>query len=157
MLKPKVTNVAVPANGAFVAITLTFPQTSRAAIEEDPNLNAGVAQGLEGYYLDPAIASPLLMAQYAGLPAGQVVTAGGVLLNGAQVAQLTALGGLLSTEQYWPAAGAATGPAYQPIQLGDWLRIHAGFGEWIAAQGAGVLLLTSKSATPTGIVLAEWN
>ena len=147
MVNPKVTKITVPAlNGGFVAINLTAPETARAAVQEDPS-NAGFGQGLVGYYVDPSIATKAVMDYFTA----QGSTAAQVL------AGLIALGALTpNVLQKW-LAGSGLGQAYQPIELGDWLRIHAGYGEGLGAAGACVLLLTSAGATATGVLLTEWK
>lgn len=147
MINPRVTNVAVPAlNGGFVAIVLANPgATSRAEVEEDLNYNEGAPQGLVGYYVDPAIANAAWMAAHAADNAAQLLAA------------LEAAGAIYPAgQQTWGAPGAPEGQAYQPIKLGDWLRIHAGYGPMLGKPGDCVLLLTSATANATGILLTEW-
>lgn len=149
MVNPTVTNIAVPALGAgFLAIRLQAPECARAAVQEDPNYNAGVAQGLVGYYVDPSIATKAAMdsAVAQGLTPAQILAA------------LIALGALKpNVAQKWLPTAGGVGQAYQPIMLADWLRIHAGYGEGLGAAGACVMLLTSATANPTGILLSEWK
>jgi hypothetical protein len=148
MVNPKVTNIAVPAvGGGFVAINLTLAATSRCMVEEDPNLNAGVAQGLEGYYVDPAIATTAVMNSLANQTAG------------AQLAALQAMGALKpNVLQKWLTTSGNIGTqSHQPIQFGDWLARHLGYGEYIGCQGDCILLLTSLTSTATGVLLVEWK
>ena len=149
MVNPKVTNQAVPALGAgFVAVVLTLAAgAARAAIQEDP-ANAGFPQGLVGYYVDPAIASKAVMdyATAQGFTPAQLLTA------------LQTLGALKpNVLQKWLPNVGGVGQAYQPIMLNDWLRVHAGFGEGLGGPGECVLLVTSATVTPTGILLTEWK
>jgi hypothetical protein len=60
-----------------------------------------------------------------------------------------------TSQQFWPPFG--DGPAYQPIEIGDKRKVHAGIAPYIGSEGTVILLLTSATATPTGIVLYEWN
>lgn len=147
MVNPKVTNIAVPAlNGGFLPILLTLTATARAEVQEDPSVNAGVPQGLVGYYVDAAIATPAVMQSLAGQPGAVVLLA------------LQKLGALKpAVQQSWLATAGGVGTAYQPIELGDWLRIHAGNGEYIGVGGECILLLTSATATATQVLLTEWK
>lgn len=146
MVNPKVTNIAVPAlNGGFAAVLLTLAATARASIQEDPNYNAGAPQGLVGYYVDPLIATKAVMDGMAGYTAAQVLAA------------LIALGALKpNAVQKWLGT-PGIGQAYQPVELGDWLRVHEGRGEYLGAAGQCVLLVTSATANATGILLTEWK
>lgn len=62
-----------------------------------------------------------------------------------------------SATQKWPANTGQQGPAFQPVQLGDPRKVHAGIAPYIGSQGTIVAYLTSATATPTGVVLYEWN
>jgi hypothetical protein len=152
MVNPKVTNVPVPGGGVFVPIVLTLAATSRAMVEEDPNYNAGVAQGLQGYYVDPAVATAAVMATLATATSAQ-------LLAALQAYSVPVLGAAIkpNVEQYWMTTTGNIGTqSHQPIQFGDWLGRHLGYGEFIGNQGDCILLLTSKQAA-TGILLVEWK
>ncbi len=144
MVNPKVTNIAVPAlNGGFVAITLQGPLASRVEIVEDHNYNAGVQQGLVGYYVDPSVATAAVMASLAGQPPA------------ALLARLQSLGALKpNAQQMWGPSSDGEGQSYQPIRLGDWLR---GQGVGVGVAGMCVLLVTSATATATGVLLTEWT
>ena len=111
-------------------------------------MNAGFGQGLVGYYVDPSIATANLMAYYTA----QAYTAAQVL------AALQALGAVKPNAlQKWLLSATAVGQAYQPVQLGDWLRVHEGFGEFVGGPGECVLLVTSATAVATGIIISEWK
>jgi hypothetical protein len=129
---PKVTNIAINNNaGAFTVIKGTM-QASKVLVMEDPSLNAGVAQGLQGYYLDPN-----------SNPANPTRDLGG---NNAAV------------QQTWlPNSAGQTGPAYEPIIFGgpDG-RVHGAYGEYTSAQGTPLLQLRTNSATAGGVLLVEW-
>jgi hypothetical protein len=53
MTNPKVTKIAVNGSGGAAVIVRCTIMASYAEIQEDPSLNAGVAQGLVGQRLDP--------------------------------------------------------------------------------------------------------
>lgn len=64
MTTPKITNYAVNGSGgATVKIPLTI-QASFVRVQEDPTLNAGVAQGIEGYLLDAVTGARASTRQY---------------------------------------------------------------------------------------------
>ena len=138
---PKVSNVAVNAiGGAPVLIRLSI-LASKVSVQEDPSLNAGVAQGLTGYYLDPDV---ILPTAFIAAPTLAAAIAGGLLAN--------------PNLQVWLANSVGQqGQAYQPITFGGSDgRVHGGEGGYVGAQNSGVLLLTSNSATATGVLLVEW-
>ena len=73
------------------------------------------------------------------------------------LAALIALGALKpNAVQNWLGT-PGIGQAYQPVELGDWLRVHEGRGEYLGAAGQCVLLVTSATANATGILLTEWK
>jgi hypothetical protein len=128
-VNPKRTYIAVNGNaGAFVLVKCTIT-CSKVRVQEDPNYNAGVAQGLKGYYLDP---------------------------NSPNVAVNDPTD--LNYQQTWlPNSAGQVGPAYQPIEFGgDAGRVHGGEGNYVGAQGTPLLSLISASANATGIILEEW-
>ena len=61
--------------------------------------------------------------------------------------------------QVWlPNTAGQQGRAYQPIIFGGSDgRVHGGEGNYVGADGTVILRLTSNSATPTGILLEEWD
>lgn len=126
---PKVTNIAINAkNGAMTLIAGT-KMSSRVMVMEDPNYNAGVAQGLQGYYLDPNSNGNVQRDK------------GG---NGAPVLQT-----------WLPNSAGQQGQAYQPIIFED--RVHGGVGLYPAADGTPLLQLTTNSVNPGGVLLVEWD
>lgn len=128
-MNPKTTAIAVPAKGAanFALIAMTI-MAGTVEIIEDPSVNAGVAQGLTGFYMDP---------DSKGNP---------------QVDPN------LPTSQVWlPNSAGQTGRAYQPIRFGgEYGRVHGAFGNTVGADGTPLLKLQSNSATPTQVLLVEW-
>lgn len=126
---PKVTNIALNNNaGALVTIAGT-KLSGKVMVMEDPALNAGVPQGLQGFYMDP---------NSKGAP---VQDKGG---NNAPV------------QQVWlPQTSGQAGQAYQPIVFED--RINGAHGAYAGADGTPLLSLRSNSATATGVLLVEWD
>lgn len=126
---PKTTQITLNGSGgAYVDIKTTIP-CSKVEVQEDPTKNAGTAQGLQGYYLDPDS-------------------------NHAAPAVDPAIPG----QQVWlPNSAGQLGRAYQPIIFGGSDgRVHGGEGNYVGAQGTPLLRLRSNSATATGILLVEW-
>lgn len=125
---PKVTNIALNNNaGAFITIAGT-KMSGKVMVMEDPALNAGVAQGLQGFYMDPNSKPP----------------------------QQDKGGNNAPVQQVWlPNSAGQTGQAYQPIEFED--RVHAAFGLYAAADSTPLLQLRSNSATATGVLLVEWD
>jgi len=126
---PKVTSIPIPAAGGVpVAITLTI-MASKVTVQEDPAYNTGAGQGLQGYYVDtqPPQANPPVPS-----PATLFV---------------------------WLANTAGQiGRAYQPIIFGGADgRVHVALGKYVGAEGTVILLLTSKSANPSAVLLEEWS
>lgn len=124
---PKVTNIVLNGSaGAYITISTTI-MASKVEIQEDPSLNNGVAQGLQGFYLDPN-SNPANPSLDESAPGAQV----------------------------WLANSAGQqGRAYQPILFGGADgRVHGGLGNYVGQ--APLLKLRSNSATPTGILLVEW-
>jgi hypothetical protein len=128
-VNPKTTKVALNGSGgAYVDIALTI-LASKAEIQEDPNLNAGTAQGLTGFYLDPDSSH----AAPAVDPANDTVN------------------------QWLPNTTGQNGRAYQPIIFGGMDgRVDGGKGNYVGAAGTPLLRIRSSSATATGILLVEW-
>lgn len=124
---PKVTNIALNGDaGAYTVISTTI-MASKVEIQEDPSLNAGVAQGLQGYYLDPN-SNPANPSVDPAAPGAQV---------------------------WLPNTAGQNGRAYQPIIFGgDAGRVHGAEGNYVGQ--APLLKLRSNSATATGILLVEW-
>ena len=138
---PKVTNIAVNGNaGAFTLILLTI-LASKVQVTEDPTYNAGTAQGLAGYYLDP---QAVLSAAFLANPTYAAAKAVGYLAN--------------PNAQAWlPSTAGQQGQAYEPITFGGSDgRVHGGEGGYVGGQGSAVLMVTSNSATATGVLLTEW-
>jgi hypothetical protein len=126
---PKVTSIAVnAAGGAPTYISLTI-MASKVRVQEDPSANAGAAQGLQGYKLDP---QPPQESPPARSP------------------------NYLFT--WLPNTNGQQGPAYQPIEFGggEGGRVHGAFSEYVGAQGTQILELYSASETATKILLEEW-
>lgn len=125
---PKVTNIAVPAAGQPPVLIVGTMQASRVEVMEDPSLNAGVAQGLTGYYMDNAAA------------------------RGSTPAKSN------PTQQVWlPNTAGQQGQAYQPIRFGgDGGRVHGAVGEYTSSDSTPLLLLNSATGTATGVLLVEW-
>lgn len=127
-VNPKTTKVALEATGgAYTDIVLTIP-CSKAEIQEDPALNAGVAQGLQGYYLDP---------DSKGAPVPDPAN---------------------DTVNNWlPNTAGQNGRAFQPIIFGGVDgRVDGGKGNYVGAQGTPLLRLKSLTANATGVILVEW-
>jgi hypothetical protein len=151
MVNPKVTNIVIPAVG-FVPIVLTLAATSRAMVEEDPAV-AGAPVGLKGYYVDPAVATAAVMATLATATSAQ-------LLAALQAYSVPVLGAALKPNalQMWQTTTGNIGTqSHQPIQFGDWLGRHLGYGEFIGNQGDCILLVESATGVATGILLVEWK
>lgn len=131
-INPKVTNIAVPVTGADPVIIVGTMMASKVEIQEDPALNAGTAQGLAGYYMDP---------------------------DSNHAAPARDLGGNAApVKQNWLAnTQGQIGQAYQPIVFGGADgRVHGAFGNYTSAPGTPLLSLNSLTATATGILLVEW-
>jgi hypothetical protein len=62
-----------------------------------------------------------------------------------------------SATQKWPPNTGQQGPAFQPIELGDPRKVHAGIAPYLGSEGTIVAYLNSATATPTGLALYEWN
>lgn len=126
---PKITNIAINNNaGGFTLISGT-KMSSKVMVMEDPALNAGVAQGLQGYYMDP---------------------------NSNGNPQRDKGGNNAPVQQTWlPNSAGQTGPAYEPITFED--RVHGGLGLYTSADGTPLLQLRTNSATAGGVILAEWD
>lgn len=126
---PKVTNIALNAKAGALILIAGTKVSGKVMVMEDPALNAGVPQGLTGFYMDPAS---------KGNP------------------QQDKGGNVAPVQQVWLANSAGqTGQAYQPIVFEN--RVHGGLGEYAAADGTPLLFLTSNSATPSGVLLVEWD
>jgi hypothetical protein len=128
-VNPKTTQVALNSDaGNYTDIALTM-MASKVEVQEDPSLNSGTPQGLQGYYLDPDSpqAAPTVDA---AIPAKQV----------------------------WLAnSQGQVGRAYQPIIFGGADgRVHGGEGNYVGVKGTPLLRLRSNSGTATGILLVEW-
>jgi hypothetical protein len=154
MVNPKVTNLIVPATGTgFLPVVLTLAATSRAMVEEDPAHDGGTGGlGLVGYYVDPAVATAAVMASLATVPAANILAA-------LQAYSVPVLGAAIkpNQQQLWlPTTGNIGTQSHEPIQFGDWLGRHLGYGEFIGNQGDCILLLQSVGAQ-TGILLVEWK
>jgi hypothetical protein len=113
---------------------------SKALVQEDPAYNAGVFQGLTGYYLDP---TAVLSAAFLANPTPAAALAAGYLAN--------------TKLQVWLSNSAGQqGQAYEPITFGGSDgRVHGGEGGYVGGQGSGILLISSVSAAG-GILLTEW-
>lgn len=128
LTNPKVTNIAINGSGgALTNIAMTI-LASKVEVMEDPSVNAGVPQGLQGFYIDPQppqepvpVASPNVLQNWLGQTSGQM------------------------------------GRAYQPIIFGGSDgRVHGGEGNYVGALGTVILQLKSLTATATAILLVEW-
>jgi hypothetical protein len=135
-VNPKITNIAVPAQGGVpVNIVLTI-MASKVEVMEDPTYNNGAGQGLQGYYIDTqpgvTVAPPA-----AGTPPPQASPA---------------------NQQVWLANNnGQTGRAYQPIIFGGQDgRVHGAHSNFVGAAGTVILQLTSNSELATGVILVEW-
>ena len=140
---PKITYVALNNNaGVFTVIRLsTFAKY--VEIVEDPGVNAGVGQGLQGNILDP-------FAQSANITAGMVPAAAGAGV--------------------WPAPVAADGWAPQITfgarhALGDWPGLPIGNPGSAGnvdnpggtpTLGTPLCQLRSNTATATQVIVREW-
>jgi hypothetical protein len=123
---PKVTNIPINAAGGALTLITTTIMCSKVEVQEDPNYNAGVAQGLRGYYLDPES-------------------------NHANPARDNPI-----EQTWLPNTAGENGRAYQPIIFGgDAGRVHGGQGNYVGAQGTPLLSLVS-SVLATGVLLVEW-
>jgi len=137
-VNPKVTNIAINAQGgAMTNIVLTI-MCSKVEVIEDPSYNGGVPQGLQGYYMDtqPGLPSPAVIA-----PIGQAPPA-------ASPANL----------QTWlPNNNGQIGKAYEPIIFGGTDgRVHGAYSDFVGAQGTTILQLTTNSPDAGGVLLVEW-
>lgn len=124
---PKVTNIPINAKGgAFTLIAGTI-MSSRVEVIEDPAFNAGVAQGLTGFYLDP---------------------------TGSQTAPAQSPAVI---QVWLPQTAGQRGQAFEPITFGgDGGRVNGWQGRYTGAAGTPLLQLTTNSATPGGVLLVEW-
>jgi len=120
----------------MVNIMLTM-MASKVLVMEDPSVNNGVPQGLQGYYIDTQPPQPAIPIEAGGAPPPQATPQG---------------------LQVWlPQTTGQEGPAYQPIILGGTDgRVHGGEGDYVGAQGLVVLQLQSYSETPSQVLLLEW-
>jgi hypothetical protein len=134
---PKVTPIAINAQGGLMTnITLTI-MASKVDVIEDPSLNNGVQQGLTGYYIDtqPGLGIPPI--EPGGAPPPQ--------------ANPQAL-------QVWlPNSNGQTGAAFEPITFGGTDgRVHGGEGDYVGADGTVILQLTTNGQNAGGVLLREW-
>ena len=148
---PKVTNIALNANGGPFAVILLTILASKAEVTEDPAYNAGVGQSLQGYYLDPQVT---LAADFLANPTLAAAQARGYLAN--------------PNRQVWLPNNGGSGQAqsYEPITFGGSDgRVHGGEGGYVGAPGpgatpgswtGGLLMLTMNSASAGGVLLTEW-
>lgn len=124
---PKVTNIAINNKNGEGTVIATTILASKVQVMEDPALNAGVAQGLAGFYLDPNSSHA---APTKDNPNAQV---------------------------WLPNSAGQQGQAYEPIIFGGADgRVHGGEGLYVGALGTPLLLLTTNSATAGGVLLVEW-
>lgn len=124
---PKVTNIAIPAKGGAAVTIATTILVSKVQVMEDPTYNAGTAQGLTGYYLDPDS-------------------------NHANPAKDNP-----NLQVWLPNTDGQEGQAYQPIVFGGADgRVHGGEGLYVGAQGTPLLALTTNSNNAGGVLLVEW-
>ena len=99
---PKTTNVAVNGSGGGWTLIQGTILTGKVEIQEDPELNAGVGQGLQGYYLDP---NAILSAAFIANPTLAVAQAEGYLANP-------------NLQTWLPNTQGQMGRAYQPLIFG---------------------------------------
>lgn len=126
---PKVTNIAINNNAGALTLIAGTKVSGKVMVMEDPALNAGVAQGLAGFYMDP---------------------------NSKGNPQRDKGGNNAPVQQVWlPNSAGQTGQAYQPIVFEG--RVHGAFGLYAAADGTPLLQLRSNSATASGVLLVEWD
>lgn len=136
-LNPRVTQIAINANtGLMTNIPLTM-MASKVLVMEDPSVNNGVPQGLQGYYIDTQPPQPTIPVENPVAPPPQATP---------------------QALQVWlPQTSGQQGPAYQPIILGGQDgRVHGGEGEYVGAEYTVVLQLQSYTETATQVLLYEW-
>lgn len=133
---PKVTPYAINAKGGVMTNIVLTIMASKADVIEDPSLNAGVPQGLTGYYIDTQPPQGVIPVSAAQIPAKATPQA----------------------IQVWlPNNNGQLGVAYEPIILGGQDgRVHGGLGGEVGADGTVILQLTTNSATAGGVLLREW-
>ena len=124
---PRVTNVAVPASGAAPVLIKLSMLASKVEVTEDPSYNAGVAQGLKGYYMDPTAPASVPAMSNPNL------------------------------QVWLPNTAGQRGQGFQPIVFGgEDARVHGGKGDYVGGQNSAVLQVTSATATATGVIVTEW-
>ena len=126
-VNPKITQVPINGSGGGLTNIVLTIMASKVEVQEDPSVNTGAPQGLQGYYIDtpPGVAVP------TPSPAGLMT--------------------------WLPNTAGQTGRAYQPIIFGGSDgRVHGGEGNYVGAQGTVVLQLKSLSPTATQILLVEY-
>ena len=126
-VNPKVTNVAIKANGAGFTLIACSILASKVEVMEDPAYNNGAAQALQGYYMDPDSPHAAPTKDNPNLQTWLGQATGGV------------------------------GQGFQPIKFGGSDgRVHGGEGLYVGAAGTPLLLLESYSANATGVIVTEW-
>ena len=137
-VNPKVTVIAINNNaGLMTNIVLTI-MCSKVTVIEDPGQNNGVAQGLQGYYIDtqPGVGVP------------PIEPGGGAPPQASPSNLMTWL----------PNTNGQQGRAFEPIIFGGSDgRVHGGEGSYVGAQGTVVLQLRTNSENATNVLLEEWS
>ena len=136
---PKVTNVAIGGSAGAWTLIAGSILSSKVEVMEDPAI--GAAQGLQGYYMDP---EKVLSAAFLANPTPAAALAAGYLANP-------------NLQNWLPNPSGAPGQGFEPITFGGADgRVHGAFGNYVAGQNQGLLLIRSLGAAANGVLVTEW-